>query len=253
MIDRSLNYGRHVVADFLGAARPYESVLDIGAGRGVDLLAARKLEPSAALHGVEVDQGAYERLGQLGVHTYRCEIEREPLPLADGSMDVVIMNQVLEHTKEIFWILHEVSRVLSVGGTLILGVPNLASLHNRILLFLGRQPAAIQPHTAHVRGFTRSGLLSLLAICYPGGYRLRAWAGSNFYPFPASLARLVARWLPSLAVGLFLMLEKARPYQGDFLNYLAQNRLQTNFYTGSGQGSLSASDLAMARPDLPVR
>ena len=38
-------------------------------------------------------------------------IERDDLPLADGQADLIIANQVLEHTKEIFWIFHEVSRL----------------------------------------------------------------------------------------------------------------------------------------------
>lgn len=39
-------------------------------------------------------------------------IERDSLPLADGQADLIIANQILEHTKEIFWIFHEVSRSL---------------------------------------------------------------------------------------------------------------------------------------------
>jgi methylase of polypeptide subunit release factors len=41
MIDRSFNDGRPTVRRSLEAARPYQRVLDLGAGSGVDLLAAR--------------------------------------------------------------------------------------------------------------------------------------------------------------------------------------------------------------------
>jgi len=37
MIDRSLNYGRHIIADFAAKIGHYETVLDIGAGKGDDL------------------------------------------------------------------------------------------------------------------------------------------------------------------------------------------------------------------------
>lgn len=238
MIDRSLNYGRDVVVSFLRAARPYTHVLDVGAAKGVDLLAAKELEPEAVLHAVEVDRVYHRRLQEMGVDAYRCNVEREPLPLDDASMDVVVMNQLLEHTKEIFWVMHETTRVLRVGGSLIVGIPNLASLHNRMLLLLGKQPTTIRPETAHVRGFTRPGFLSFLTTCFPGGYRLRGYAGSNFYPFPPVLARPLARWLPSLAVGSFFRLEKARPYQAHFMQYLAQTRLQTAFFTGPYESSL---------------
>ena len=56
----------------------------------------------------------------------------------------MIANQILEHTKEVFWIWHEIARVLAPQGQLILGVPNLASAHNRLLLLLGRQPTRDQ-------------------------------------------------------------------------------------------------------------
>jgi hypothetical protein len=40
MIDRSLNYGRHHIKAFLESCLPFETVLDIGAGKGDDLTLA---------------------------------------------------------------------------------------------------------------------------------------------------------------------------------------------------------------------
>jgi SAM-dependent methyltransferase len=232
MIDRSLNYGRPIVRRFLAAARPYREVLDIGAGKGVDLLAARELEPDSRLHAVEVYPENVLLLEQRGVHVVGLDLERDPLPYADRAIDVVIANQILEHTKEVFWICHEVARVLAVGGQLILGVPNLASAHNRLLLLLGRQPSVIKTASAHVRGFTRADLLQFLDEVWPGGFALRDHAGANFYPLPPLLARSLARALPSLAWGLFLRLQKQREYRDEFLSFPARARLETNFYTG---------------------
>jgi methylase of polypeptide subunit release factors len=48
MIDRSLNYGRPIVRRFLEAATPDQRVLDLGAGSGIDLLAARAVQPDCA-------------------------------------------------------------------------------------------------------------------------------------------------------------------------------------------------------------
>jgi SAM-dependent methyltransferase len=232
VIDRNLNYGRHLVRRFLGRARPYGTVLDLGAGTGVDLGAAREIEPGAELHGIEVFPEPAARLEGMGVHVHRINLETDRVPLGDESVDVVMSNQVLEHTKEIFWILHEASRVLRTGGHLIIGVPNLASLHNRLLLLLGRQPTSIQNSTAHVRGYTRGDLLTFLERGFPGGYRLRARGGSNFYPFPPLIARPLAAALPGMAWGLFLLLRKERPYGGQFVEYPARERLETNFYLG---------------------
>jgi ubiquinone/menaquinone biosynthesis C-methylase UbiE len=38
-----LTYGRHLIKSFLHKSAPYESVLDLGAGKGDDLLIASKL------------------------------------------------------------------------------------------------------------------------------------------------------------------------------------------------------------------
>src|SRR6266536_5310235 len=139
MIDRELNYGREAMASFLCKCLPYSTVLDIGAGKGHDLLTARQIEPT------------------------------------------------FEHLKEVFWVLHELSRVLKVGGHLIIGIPNLASLHNRLLLAAGRQPSSLKNNSAHIRGYTRSDFIRLLE-CFPRGYELEAWMGGNFDPLPRALA-----------------------------------------------------------------
>ncbi|HEX3208350.1 MAG TPA: class I SAM-dependent methyltransferase [Geminicoccaceae bacterium] len=232
MIDRSLNYGRPIVRRFLEMARPYQRVLDLGAGNGVDLLAARAVQPGCALHAVEVHRPNVELLLRQGIEVIGLDLERDSLTFDDGTIDLIIANQVLEHTKEVFWIWHEIARVLRIGGQVILGVPNLASAHNRLLLLLGRQPSVIKTASAHVRGFTRSDVCDFLERAYPRGFALRDWAGANFYPLPPVLARPMARVLPGLAWGMFLLFSKQRDYRGEFLSFPARARLETNFYTG---------------------
>ncbi|HET6763717.1 MAG TPA: class I SAM-dependent methyltransferase [Longimicrobiaceae bacterium] len=232
MIDRSLNYGRHLVRRFLAEAGDYHDVLDVGAGLGYDLRIARELRPDAALQAVEVEPDAVARLREQGIRVHALDVERQPLPLVDESIDVVLSNQTLEHVKELFWILHEISRVLRPGGTLIIGVPNIAALHNRLLLLLGRQPTQLRNASAHVRGYTRGDLQHLFTAVFPGGYRLVRWGGSNFYPFPPVLARPLAAAFPGMAWGIFLMLRKERPYGRQFLDYPAAEKLQTNFFLG---------------------
>jgi len=232
MIDRALNYGRPVVRRFLEHARPYRSVLDIGAGTGVDLLAARAVEPAAALHAIEAFPPNVETLRRQDMAVTGLDLERDVFPFGDGAVDVVIANQILEHVKEVFWVFHEVTRVLRVGGSLIIGVPNLAALHNRILLAVGRQPSVIKTASAHVRGFTRHDLERFLEEVFPGGYAVRDHAGANFYPFPGPVAKPLAAVFPGLAWGLFLRLEKTREAGRAFLEFPATQRLETNFFTG---------------------
>jgi SAM-dependent methyltransferase len=233
MIDRSLNYGRHLIESFLQASRPYGRVVDLGAGHGSDLQLARKHQPSGDYYGVEVYPEYAAQLRGEGFSVMEIDIERDMVPLESESVDVVIANQILEHTKEVFWICHEVARVLKVGGSFIVGVPNLAALHNRVLLCLGEQPTPIKTASAHVRGFTRGDVLQFFEVCFPGGFALRNFGGSNFYPFPPSLARVLARAFPTLAWGIFFRFEKVRDYKAEFLQFPTRARLETSFFVGS--------------------
>jgi SAM-dependent methyltransferase len=232
MIDRSLNYGRESIAGFLRSTTPLDSVLDIGAGEGADLLAARVCNPDAKLIAIESYKPAVEILEHNGIAAHALDIERDRLPAKDCSVDAVIANQILEHTKELFWILHESTRVLRVGGSLIIGVPNLASLHNRVLLALGRQPTAIKSDSAHVRGFTFTDINEFLQNCFPSGYECAGRRGENFYPLPGPLASVSARLLPSMAWGMSLKFVKQKPYRNEFLERLHMRGYETNFFRG---------------------
>jgi SAM-dependent methyltransferase len=243
IVDRSLNYGRHQVRRFLhqvaadATTTPGKGrriVVDIGAGHGDDLLLARREMPDAGLHAIEAFPPYQAELRDRGITVHELNIERDPFPWEDESVDVVIANQILEHVKELFWILHQVTRVLRRGGSLLVGVPNLASLHNRVLLALGRQPTAIQNHSAHVRGYTKRDIIQLLEICFPRGFALRGFGGSNFYPFPPLVARPLAALLPGMAWAIFLLLRKERTYAGEFLAHPVRHELETNFYLGAG-------------------
>ena len=236
MIDRSLNYGRDQIARFAQLCGRLGRVLDLGAGHGDDLLIVRSESPGAEVHGVEVCPEYAAQLAGKGIRVHALNIERDALPFADGSLDLVIANQVLEHVKELFWIFHEISRVLPVGGKLIIGVPNLAALHNRILLALGKQPSPLKNNSAHIRGFTKGDLLQFLDSCFPAGYRLLRFGGSNFYPFPPVIARPLARLCPNMAWSIFFLLEKQREYGREFLEFPARERLETNFYVGTDGG-----------------
>jgi 2-polyprenyl-3-methyl-5-hydroxy-6-metoxy-1,4-benzoquinol methylase len=232
MIDRRLNYGRNNIAAFLGKAAPFNSIIDLGAGRGDDLALAMQICPSARRIAIETYAPNVEKLSQHH-EVFSLNLEADRLAFEDESIDVVMSNQVLEHVKEIFWILHEATRVLRVGGHMILGVPNLASYHNRLLLLLGRQPTVIQNHSAHLRGYTKHDLLRTLEMIFPDGYyELEGFRGANFYPFPPVVARPLAKLLPNGAWGIFLLLRKKRAYKDEFLIHPIIKQLETNFFLG---------------------
>jgi len=213
---------------------PFGSIVDLGAGGGADLAIAAEVCPSAKRYAVETYPPNVEKLKAMH-EVLALNLERDPLPFANESLDVVMSNQVLEHVKEIFWILHEATRVLRVGGHMIVGVPNLASYHNRLLLALGKQPTVIQNHSAHVRGYTKHDVLRLFEMVFPGGYQLEGFRGANFYPFPPAIANPLAAMLPNGAWGIFFLLKKLRPYNDEFLMHPVLQKLETNFYVADAR------------------
>lgn len=74
-------------------------------------------------------------------HVFRypiLNVERDALPYEDGSFDVVLCCEVLEHlARDPSHMLAEIHRVLAPGGCLVLTTPNAKRLHNTWLLLRG--------------------------------------------------------------------------------------------------------------------
>ena len=231
-VDKRLNYGRQCMKDLLAEAAPFSQILDIGAGSGDDLLASRTVCPGASLFAVDFSDAAATALRARGVDAIAMNVEEDLMPYRAEAFGVVISNQTFEHAKDLHWILHQVATVLEVGGSFIVGVPNLASFHNRFLLLAGSQPTCIRSVGPHVRGFTTQDLRDLVEIPWAGGMRLASCRGANFYPFPPTLARPLAKIWPSAAWAVFLRFEKSRPYDGEYLSWLIDQQFETSFRSG---------------------
>ena len=119
-----LNYGREIVTHW---AIEYASglnsndikLLDIGLGTGTDLLNIKSNLSDRNVHmfGIETYGPNVEKARQKnGITVFSMNIETESIPVGDEYFDVVVANQIIEHTKEIFWIFGEMHRVLKVGG-----------------------------------------------------------------------------------------------------------------------------------------
>jgi Methyltransferase domain len=94
---------------------------------------------------------------------HQVDTEAAAFPAADGDFDLVIWNRNLVTVKNLGAALREVRRVLRPGGVFVVAVPNLAALHNRLLLLAGRQPTTLHIGNGdHVRGFATGSMTGFL-------------------------------------------------------------------------------------------
>lgn len=107
--------------------QPGEVVLDVGSGGGIDsILAARRVGPEGKVIGLDILDEMCERggahateAGVAGWTEFR-RGEMEDIPLADGSVDVVISNGVMNLSVRKSRSLAEIFRVLRPGGRISL-------------------------------------------------------------------------------------------------------------------------------------
>ena len=236
-------------------------VADLGAGSGRDLGIVRRLHPQAKLIAIETGTEYAKGLEGKADEVHVANIERDCLPLKNGQADLIMANQVLEHTKEVFWIFHEVFRSLKVGGHFLFGVPNVCSLHNRLLMLAGKQPTQHKLCSAHVRPFSKADTLAFLNACVGDGYELAAFRGAQFYPFPARMSRLLANALPTFAFTIFFLIRKTAEYDGGFATYPARAGLETKLLEWKRRNKLTILGSACPghrrpseiQPDSPFR
>lgn len=183
------------------------SLLDVGAGDGEMTLEYARLMgvPEGGAHAIEAKDDYLGRIPGT-IKSVKLDIETARFPYPDSSFEAVTCNQVLEHLKNIFLPLSEMERVLKPGGFLALGIPNLAGLHNRVLLALGLQPACNDITGPHIRCFAHKAFLRFLAS--NPNFRLVSFSGSSLYPLPYPAVDYGARFLPGLSAYTFYLLQK---------------------------------------------
>jgi SAM-dependent methyltransferase len=110
-------------------APPPAVLLDVGAGRGRFVAAARAAGYDA--RGIEPSAGAVAAARAL----YGVGVEEVTIAEADvaaGSLDALVLWHVLEHVEDPAEALEAIGGWLRPGGALLVGVPNLASLQARL-------------------------------------------------------------------------------------------------------------------------
>ncbi len=200
-------------------------VVDVGCGDGTATAVAMtrcRFAPGAEVSVVGLDWSstALKMARGRGVRVVRAAIDGPGLPLASGSVDVVIMSELIEHLVDTDAALDEVSRVLVPGGWLFLSTPNLAAWYNRVLLAIGVQPLFSEVSlrgiygrpghqvVGHLRLFTRSALAQLLTAL---GFVEIAIAGAPYHDVPRVFRPLDRLFCHTPGLSSILLVSARRP------------------------------------------
>ena len=166
----SSRYGRHhgdrqefvfganeragLIAALVGG--PGLRVLDLGCRTGA---LTQHYAAGNEVVGVDVDRAALDAAAErLGIETLWADAE-DDLPFEDGSFDVVVAGELLEHLADPAAAVANVLRVLGPGGRFVGSVPNAFRLKSRLRFAAGRHP---ETDDTHLQLFTPAALRSLL-------------------------------------------------------------------------------------------
>jgi 2-polyprenyl-3-methyl-5-hydroxy-6-metoxy-1,4-benzoquinol methylase len=182
---RSSRFWR-VVERYAPLERPGERVADIGSGEG-GLCSELRAAGWRSIIGFDLSRTRVMRARRRhpGI-----EFQDQPFPgssLREGSLDLVIMDNVIEHVIDPPEILRTIAKYLKPGGRLVLITPNMLSGQFRLL---GRRwTPELSPH-AHIFLFTPESMNELMTTC---GYAVEA--EGNYQLAPLRIRDMVRQFL----------------------------------------------------------
>jgi len=112
-------------------------VIDLGCGNG-DLLQLLVEEKKVLAQGIELNEKQIYKCVEKGVSVFHGDIESGLVGYPDKSFDYAILNQSMQETKNVGFVIKE---ALRVGKKVIVGFPNFVHLKARLSVFLrGKVP-----------------------------------------------------------------------------------------------------------------
>ncbi len=199
-----------MLAEVLAGVQAPARIIDVGCGDGFATHVAAQRNAGHYFAGLDWAAGSLATARQRGLAVIRAGIDFPALPIKPGSVDVVVLSEVIEHLVDTDSAVEAIHRVLRPGGSLLLSTPNLAAWYNRALLAAGVQPVFSEVSlrsvfgrpgsqvAGHLHMFTRRALVEFLTAC---GFTVERVAGATYHDVPAALKpvdRLLCHW-PSAA------------------------------------------------------
>ncbi len=117
-----------------------ERILDIGCWNGDSTLLYGAFEKFKEVYGVDISENALKEASKKNIKVSCIDLNSDKLPFPENYFDSITMLAVIEHLVEPYHIIDEVKRVIKDNGVFIIGVPNVASLSNRLRIIVGRRP-----------------------------------------------------------------------------------------------------------------
>lgn len=135
---------------------PGRDVLDLGCRDGA---LTQAYAGGNEIVGIDADREALAEAQKLGIETRWADLD-DALPFEDGTFDVVVAGELLEHLRDPRRVVSEVLRVLRPGGTFVGSVPNAYRLKNRLRFLRGRKP---ENDPTHLQMFAPTDIRDFLA------------------------------------------------------------------------------------------
>ena len=189
------------------------TVLDAGGSSGY--LSRALTERGARVIVADIDEAAVAEALNEGREAVRVDFAVEEPPLESGSVDLVILADVLEHIADPAAALRRLRRVMAPGARLVASVPNGANWSLRLSLLAGRWQYTDRGllDRTHVRNFTRRSFHECL---HAGGFDIVE--ADMTCPVPvfrggivSALAYRVGRLRPGLFAYQHIALARPRP------------------------------------------
>lgn len=120
------------ICELVRAELPCEAFLDAGCGDGRYLRALDEELP-ARIAGVDISERILETAHAAIPRAELRQGNLEALPFADGSFDLVLCTQVIEHVVDGAAAVAELARVLRSGGRLVISTDNERNVVTRVL------------------------------------------------------------------------------------------------------------------------
>ncbi len=141
-------------------------VLEIGCGTGNTLLWLKNLKHCSWIGGVEMSPDAAALARDKLDEVYPVNIENSNLPIQEGTLDLILCLDVLEHMIDPWTVVRRLRTLLKPGGALIASIPNVRNAKVLFpLLLAGKWDYSDEGilDKSHLRFFVRETAIGLIS------------------------------------------------------------------------------------------